>query len=225
VITRITTQDASNTSAAASVSATYAATPTKGRLLVAAVWSNKPTGSNLITNWTVVQDRPLVASGNSVTVLAKIATGSESTTVTATSSTATNMRLFITEYDGVNSATVTDAVHASGGQSNGAAATAVTNDAIASFTALGGGGAGNILVFEAIAWGAATSSPAFGVGSLLYNNTRMCVGEDLDATHSGHLLSTSHFSTWSWTTSTTYGVASVAFRGRDNTIPMTGVGQ
>lgn len=101
-ISRIASQDAQGTStAASSVSATYAATPTANNLLIAIVGdSDGSNNATAISGWSkAVQGN--VSTANEVTVFYKVATGAESTTVTATTSATVNADMAIHEYSGL----------------------------------------------------------------------------------------------------------------------------
>lgn len=107
-IARLTGQDAKGTSATASVSATYAATPRQNNLLIATVTSNKNSGTNTLTGWTPAQDRSFSGATGSVTIFYKVAGAGEATAISATAASATVMRLHIYEYSGCVTASPLD---------------------------------------------------------------------------------------------------------------------
>lgn len=102
-ISRLATQDAKNTASAATITATYAATPTVGNLLIATCFSNVTTGLNTLTGWTKALDTLAgTNAGASGTVFYKVAGASEPTATTVTATGASNMRLHIYEYTGLD---------------------------------------------------------------------------------------------------------------------------
>ncbi len=100
-------QSASNTSVAATVAATFGATPTQGNLLVAAVTASVGVGSIAISGWSSGSSIALGVAGGMV-VFYKVAGIGESATVTSTATLATFMDLHIFEYDGINNASPLD---------------------------------------------------------------------------------------------------------------------
>jgi len=220
-IARIASQDANGGSGvSASISATYAATPTKGDLLIACVMSNKPKLTNAITGWTLIQEATWSASGSSISLFAKVADGTESTTVTATATAATVMRLFITEYSGTTaySTTPNNWANATGGMDNQASGTTRTEAIGSTFSAQD-----NLLYLAVIGFSAVTSAQTFNMGTVIYNGGRMCVAEDLDATHSSHVFG-SHLGIWSWTTAANQGLLGAGFFGEMPEQCMMGMG-
>lgn len=106
-IARLTGQDATGISAATgTVSATYPGATTVNNLLISVVGSRSDNNSLAITGWT--QAVYVDASGsNEMAIFFKIAAGTE-TTITANGGNVANMRIFITEYSGLITASVLD---------------------------------------------------------------------------------------------------------------------
>lgn len=91
-------QTANGFATAASVTATLSSVPVAGNLLVAVVMGNNNVNSDLITGWTQADVDPFGGSARTVTILYKIASGSESTSVTATHTAANEMQIWVAEY-------------------------------------------------------------------------------------------------------------------------------
>lgn len=118
-ITRIASQDATGTgTAASSVSATYATTPTANNLLIAVVGD---TDGNLsataITGWTQA-DNFSQSITNEAYIFYKVATGAESTTVTASTTAGTTSCMAIYEYTGLVTTSVNDKIIGNGSDSS-----------------------------------------------------------------------------------------------------------
>lgn len=115
-IARLASQDATGTSlAATSVSATYAATPTAKNLLIAIVGDND--GSNnatTIAGWNQISPFGNINNSTEVKIFWRVATGAESTTVTATTGTGITTCMAIHEYSGLATSNTFD-VTANGG--------------------------------------------------------------------------------------------------------------
>jgi hypothetical protein len=93
------TQQTSNTSAAATVTATFGATPTVNNLLIATVYSSNSLSTVDVPGFTLavgIDD----STGHSASIWYKIAGGSESTAVVANSDLSGSMHLVIAEYSG-----------------------------------------------------------------------------------------------------------------------------
>jgi len=223
-IERIVSQDASGTNAGATVSATYAASPTKGNLLVAFVMSVKGPGTNTLTGWTNIQETTWNTSAHSATCFAKISDGTESATVTATAAAATNMRIAIFELSGAPAGTAPKVLLSSAG------------DNLASTTARNENGTGwptdgnlHCYHFSFIGWHVAVGagSQQYGGGTPLYASTRFAVhGESELTDHSTHVVGggTTHARQWNWTTNAFSGIGSVTFAVEEPTQMMTGIG-
>ncbi len=136
-ITRLTGQDATGTSSVStSVSASYASTPTANNLLIAIVGDNDGNdNATAISGWTKVLPVGNASGTNEVAIFYKVATGAESTTVTATTSAGTTSCMAIYEYSGLVTTSVLDKNTAGGSigspQSTGTTATTtVANELI-----------------------------------------------------------------------------------------------
>lgn len=155
-ISRLAGQDATGTTVSgSSVSATYASTPTAGNTLIAVVGDSDGAGqATAISGWTAVTPRGAASGSNEVTIFFKAATGSESKTVTATTSAAITSNIAIYEYNGLALSSVLDKSTAGGGigspQSTGTTATTTvaneliivagfTTGAVATFTSWSNG--------------------------------------------------------------------------------------
>ncbi len=97
-ISRLTGQDAKNISTTTSVVGTYPGATTSGNLLIASVMANVTKANVDISGWTATEG-DLSSTAQTVGVYWKIADGSE-TTVTATGTAATVMKIHIYEYTG-----------------------------------------------------------------------------------------------------------------------------
>lgn len=220
---RISSQDASGTSSGASVSATYAATPTKGNVLVAGVFCNKPKATASISGWTLLGANECTAQTSALSggVWYKVADGTESTTVTATATGANVMRIFITEYSGIATGHV-ESANLSGFRDNVAAATSSTEQGGTAWSSTAGNGPN--LVISLIIWGVGTSAPSYNDGTVIYSNNRMSMAEDFDTTHTSHVTLGAHIGTWSWTTSAGSGLLVATFDLEEPTLTTLGVG-
>lgn len=201
--TRLTGQDASGTSAAASVAAVYASTPTQNNLLIAAVWANVTTGVTTITGWTLAVESVTgsTAANGSVALFYKVAGAGESTTVTANATGASVMRSQIYEYSGVATSSLTD-----GTSSANSGATAGTTQAAAAGGQLATTNANDLLI---AAWGfnGSASSPSVDSSfTLLLSTTRLVSADRI-------VSSTSTYNpTLTWVTSLRSGGVIAAFK-------------
>lgn len=190
-ISRLTGQDASGTSAAASVAATYASTPTQNNLLVAAVWANVLTTNTTITGWTLAVESVTgsTAANGSVALFYKVAGAGESTTVTANATGASVMRSQIYEYSGVATSSLTD-----GTSSANSGATTGMTQAAAAGGQLATTNANDLLL---AAWGFSGSSTAPSVDSsfTIRQSTARLVSADLIVSSTG-----TYNPTLTWTT-------------------------
>lgn len=151
-ISRITSQDIRATASAATINGVYPATPMQDSLLIASVYSNVTVGSNAIAGWSTALDKQIGNATASVSLFYKIAKAGESTTVTATSATATVMKLHIYEYVGNATQNVLDQTNFT----NGGASTLSTQSTNSITTTLA-----NELLFAVNGVSAAVTSPAW----------------------------------------------------------------
>lgn len=199
-IARLTGQDASNTSATTSVSAVYASTPTAGNLLVACVDVRGTASAPTIPGWSVA------AIGNgttsvALTILYKVADGSESTTVTATRASATAMAIAISEYSGLSASPLDAAITSSGTSvatlAIGPTATLAQADELA-IAAVGLGG-----TFSAESWTNSFNNRA----SVSAANAALITADQIVA------ATTALSTTASWTTNRSINGAIATFKG------------
>lgn len=161
-ISRIASQDATGTSSTTSVSATYAATPTSGNLLIAVVLDNGANaGTTTITGWTVANSTSSSSSAESW-VFYKVSNGSESTTVTANNSDASSMIIAIFEYTGISSP-VLDQTNSGSSAIGG---TSINTGTTSTTTA-----ANELLFVEGAIFGVAATSPSWNNSFSLITST------------------------------------------------------
>lgn len=98
-------QSSSNTALTTPVTATLAATPIKGNLLVAAVEANVTGNSVSISGWSSAISVALAAGIWSNQIFYKICDGTDTTTVTASGTLATVMQLHAFEFGGFTTTT------------------------------------------------------------------------------------------------------------------------
>lgn len=97
-ISRLTGQDAKNVSTTTSVAIAYPGATTAGNLLIASVMANVAKANVDISGWNAIEG-DLSSTAQTVAIYWKIADGTE-TTITATGTSATVMKLHIYEYTG-----------------------------------------------------------------------------------------------------------------------------
>lgn len=199
-VTRLASQDAQATAAAASVAATYAQTPTIGNLMVAVVFSNVTNGNNVITGWTVYGDSSFNTAGNSVTILFKVAAATDTTTVTATAAAATAMSLHVYEYSGMRTGQLTD-INITG---SAAANTSATGGTLRPQHRLD-------LLIAGFGFATATSSPSMGNGFTMHLSDANLISGDQVTTN----YAASFNATAAWTTSSASGNVGAALKGQD----------
>lgn len=132
-IARITGQDATNSAAASTVTATYPGATTKGNLLVACVGDNSGGNGDTVSGWISFGFDLAVGGNTGGSIFYRVATGTE-TTVTAnnTGSGASVMEIAIYEYNGFNGVPTLDTATVNGVSLGSATAptgtTAITSD-------------------------------------------------------------------------------------------------
>lgn len=150
-ISRLASQDAAGTSATTSVSATYPGATTAGNLLVASLYTITATSTVTFPSGFSAFSEDFSAGAQSVHVCYKIATGSE-TTITASATGSSQMRIHIYEYTGNANPVSTDG--------NTGATSATTN-----VTTINSGNItttnANDLLFVACATGGSSSAQSF----------------------------------------------------------------
>lgn len=104
-ISRVTGQDAKNVSTTTSVAVAYPGATTSGNLLIASVYANQTNANTNISGWNAIEGI-LSGTAQTIAIYWKISDGTE-TTITATATSATIMKLHIYEYTG-NDATPAD---------------------------------------------------------------------------------------------------------------------
>lgn len=142
-ISRLSGQDAKNVSTTTSVAVAYPGATTVGNLLIASVMANVAKAVVDISGWNAIEG-DMSSTAQTVAVYWKIADGTE-TTITATGTAATIMKLHIYEYTGNDSspldvsATATSNVTSVNSLLSGSVTTSVTDGLIF----IAGGVAGN----------------------------------------------------------------------------------
>jgi hypothetical protein len=200
-ISRLTAQDAKGPlGTTASISATYASTPTQNNLLIAVVYSNVTTGSNKITGWSTASDQLVGNNTQGITILYKIAGAGESTTVTATATGASVMRIHIYEYTGNATTSFTDGTN--NGNGGASSVSSQTTNSISTTNAAD-------LLFVTCGLGANVTVPAWTNSFNLRqtDSTIRVIDGDLITTATG-----SYSSAASWTTATKATAIIAAFK-------------
>lgn len=201
-IIRIASQDAQNSSATTSVTATYPSTPTQGNTMLASVYENVTTGLVSISGWTKIVEGAFSGTAQSVSIWAKIAGASESTSIVASGATgATIMHLHIYEYAGLASTVTTDGTNS--------ATSGVTNVASLLSGSVSTSNAYD-LVFIANAVGGTTTGQSFNNGFSIRqvdSSAARLMDADQIVTSTGNYSSTA-----SWTGSLRAGSVIAAFK-------------
>jgi hypothetical protein len=113
-------------SGTSSVSQTVA-TPTKSNLLLAAVYANVNSGNFTMTGWDLIKEGPTQSGAASVAIFGRYATGTEGTSITASATGATNMKLQVVEWSGIPiRSTIASIVYAAAGYTGASATTTGT---------------------------------------------------------------------------------------------------
>lgn len=209
-IYRLFAQDARGTSSTTSVSATYPATATATHLLVASVYANVASSSIAISGWTVAKAQDF-SSGTTtgVAILYKLSAGTE-TSISATATGASAMRLHIYEYMG-NANPI--ALDGTGGTTSGA--TAVTSLAGASITTA----TSNDLLFTSYAMIAAMTEQSIDSGYVIQQvdaATQLLFDGDQMLITTGSYGSTG---SWNASASSKASNATVAFKAAGSSFP------
>lgn len=213
-ITRIASQDAlGSTSAADNASATYAAVPTPGNLLIAVVWGAEvpPILSISGSNWTMATELRVGSGTGAVAVFYKIARTAEPTTITGTATGATAVRIHIYEYRGT---ATTDVFIDASSVGEGLGATVTTRN---TGTVAVSGGVSEYLLFTTLAVaGGAITVPSWDSGfSLRQEDAAIRIFDgDLVATSAGDYTANA-----SWTTARLATGVILAFRASDSNAP------
>lgn len=200
-ISRLTGQDATNNSGNGNVVATYPGATTAGNLLIATVFSNQALGSNAISGWTSLVDGHAYGGQYDITILYKLADGSE-TTVTATSAGANHMVISIFEYTGNANPIQTDGTAAA--QNTSSTVTSYTTPSITTTNA-------NDLIFSVMSDGQGTS-PSWATSTTIGSNTADTFSHIFSGQNIVSSTQSGFSDTGSWTGASTAGSLIGAFQ-------------